>query len=85
MPTMEGGVTNLIFFLFEPDDDGNITSPVYRSSEAATAMEITRYSEIRANMMRAQPMHVIATGPKQQGTGGVTNGREVGATRRATC
>lgn len=76
-PTMDGGVTNLIFIFYQPDSFGNLTSPVYLSSKVVSALEATRYTETYTLFRRAQPLHVIATGPKQAGGSGAgTSGRE---------
>lgn len=74
---MDGTSHNLIFVFYQPDAAGNLTSPVFQSSEVVSALKSTRFTETYTNFRRAQPTHVIATGPKQAGqTGSGTSGRE---------
>lgn len=74
---MDGSVHNLVFVFFRPDASGALTSPVFLSSEIVSALKATRFTETYTNFRRAQPTHVITTGPRQAGQGsGGTSGRE---------
>lgn len=77
MPTMDGGATNLIFVLDQPDSAGNLTSPVWQSAALVTSMASTRYTELYANFHRAQPLMVIAPAVRSAGSGSGTSGREL--------
>lgn len=74
---MDGGVTNLIFVLDQPDSAGNLTSPVWQSAALVTSMASTRYTELYSNFHRAQPLMVIAPAVRSAGSGSGTSGREV--------
>ncbi len=80
METLDGSSSNMIFVLYEPTEDGLVTSPTALSMRHTSSLTFTRFTELFVNRGRALPLHVVAASGARNGgapgSGGGTTGRE---------